>query len=116
MPPYPFKFHLVILAPITWPFPTNMTKEVGNHCTQFMAEVDSKKVLNKPQSMPDPIAISEAVNYSKYILLLLITGGGHFRRTMTVDKDIMEFERKQALETLKRSWICWPLEVYTPCS
>jgi hypothetical protein len=24
----------------------------------------------------------------------LITGGGHFRITMTVDKDIMEFEKK----------------------
>jgi hypothetical protein len=30
-------------------------------CTQFMAEVDSTNVLNEPQSMPDPIAISEAV-------------------------------------------------------
>jgi hypothetical protein len=65
-------------------------------CTQFMAEVHvgSTKVLNKPQSTPDP-QISEAqCNYSKYILLLLITGGGHFRITMTVDKNIMEFERK----------------------
>jgi hypothetical protein len=44
--------------------------------------------------MPDPIAISEAqCNYSKYILLLLITGGGHFRITMTVDQN-MEFEKK----------------------
>jgi hypothetical protein len=31
--------------------------------------------------------------YSKYILLLLIAGGGHFRITMKVDKD-MEFEKK----------------------
>jgi hypothetical protein len=64
--------------------------------TVHIAEVDSTKVFNEPQSMPDPIAISEAVygNYSKYTLLLLITGGGHFRITMTVDKDIMEFEKK----------------------
>jgi hypothetical protein len=60
-----------------------------------MVEVDSTKVLNKLQSMPNPIAISEAqCNYSKYILLLLITGGGHFRITITVDKNIMEFEKK----------------------
>jgi hypothetical protein len=50
---------------------------------------DSTKVLNKSQSMPVPIAISEAV-----ILPLLITGGGHFKITMTVDKNIMEFEKK----------------------
>jgi hypothetical protein len=25
---------------------------------------------------------------------LLITGGGHFKMTMTVDKNIMEFEKK----------------------
>jgi hypothetical protein len=47
--------------------------------------------------MPDPIAVSDMseaqCNYSKYILLLLIIGGGHFRITMTVDKD-MEFEKK----------------------
>jgi hypothetical protein len=31
----------------------------------------------------------------QYILLLLITGGdGHFRITMTVDKDIMEHQKK----------------------
>jgi hypothetical protein len=29
--------------------------------TQFMADVHGTKFLNKPQSMPDPIAISEAV-------------------------------------------------------
>jgi hypothetical protein len=37
-----------------------MTKEVESLCTQFMAEVDGTKVLNKPLSMPDPIAITEA--------------------------------------------------------
>jgi hypothetical protein len=32
-------------------------------------------------------------------LPLLITGGGHFKTTMTVDKNIMEFEKKE-----KRPW------------
>jgi hypothetical protein len=38
-------------------------------CTQFMAVVDSTKVLNKPQSMPDPLRSLRQCNYSKYILL-----------------------------------------------
>jgi hypothetical protein len=33
----------------------------GSWESQFMVEVDSTKALNKPQSMPDPIATSEAV-------------------------------------------------------
>jgi hypothetical protein len=77
-----------------------------------MAEVDGTKVLNKPQSMP--IAISEAqCNYSKYILLLLITGGGHFRITMTVDKDIMEFAKK-GLGNSEKVMDFLALEVYRP--
>jgi hypothetical protein len=35
--------------------------------------------------------------------------------TMTVDKNIMEFENK-GLGNAERSWIFWPLEVYRPCT
>jgi hypothetical protein len=52
-------------------------------------------MMHGSPTFPHSSLLVKECNYSnKYILLLLITGGGLFRITMTVDKNIMEFEKK----------------------